>query len=304
LEEQLTSSLQGEGTVDRTLARLAGVSALGAPLLAAFYGVVRVAYEDYYAHLGLTPEAVGLGQAAIVSRVAVYGVLPALTVAIWLGFAAVTYRVTLRLHGLWANAEGWRDSASGVGLTISALLALVGVTVLSLRLFARGPGSRLVASVLPVVLGNAFLIAGIVAMTVSSEETRLRVRRFWRSHFAAAAPLYATCLAAALFVALAINFWSGADDAGRDVRATGELSRKRFGYLNVLASPARVVPKGADPLNVCDERTAVLVGRHAGTSFVLLLPPAGSTMPSEVLPLGEDDYAVATTSGPPRSCLL
>ena len=71
-----------------------------------------------------------------------------------------------------------------------------------------------------------------------------------------------------------------------------------------MATPARVIPKGDDPLAVCDGlRKAVLVGRHDRVSYVLLrLPgdPAGSE--SEVYPLHDGDYAVVTATRGTQRC--
>jgi hypothetical protein len=86
------------------------------------------------------------------------------------------------------------------------------------------------------------------------------------------------------------------------VLATGQRPKGLF--LSVTASPARVIPKGGDPLKVCDgSRTAALVGRNNGVSYVLLVPGTKSDPPPEVVPLGDDDDAVATGTAERRSCV-
>jgi hypothetical protein len=57
------------------------------------YGVVRVAYDSYYTRLGVFPEAVGLSEATILGRAALY--------------LALTVSVTAIFGGLWLMAVGW-----------------------------------------------------------------------------------------------------------------------------------------------------------------------------------------------------
>jgi hypothetical protein len=57
------------------------------------YGVVRVAYDSYYTRLGVFPEAVGLSEATILGRAALY--------------LAMTVSVAAIFGGLWLLAVGW-----------------------------------------------------------------------------------------------------------------------------------------------------------------------------------------------------
>jgi hypothetical protein len=57
------------------------------------YGVVRVEYHSYYTRLGVFPEAVGLSEATILGRAALY--------------LALTVSVTAIFGGLWLMAVGW-----------------------------------------------------------------------------------------------------------------------------------------------------------------------------------------------------
>ena len=95
------------------------------------------------------------------------------------------------------------------------------------------------------------------------------------------------------------DFWKGSWRAGQTVKETGQLT---VDYLNVTVTPARIIPKSGDRLDVCDgSRKAVLVGRNEGVSYVLLMPTRDGKQ-SEVVPLHQDDYAVATATGEPQSC--
>ena len=299
----------GADTADRTgdlhhlIGPLGAAAACAAPLLGIIYGVVRVGYEEYYGALGLTPEVVGLGQAAIVSRVAVIvGSLAAL-VATWVMFGVFVYRLIVPLRSIGLDRQRrWRDwlrlgLAYVVGFCVVLLPAVIAGRVLG------GRGLRLWAS--------GAVSAGVIALMASwmlgDPELDLRhgLRRAARSAYAGPAPrlrllLVSTAAGAGLF-ALTLNFWSDTAEAGRIVRATGRIP---IGHLNVLVVPARVVPKAGDPLKVCDGlRNAVLVGRKEGVSYVLLfLPgdPAGTK--SEVFALDHGDYAVVASAHGGQRC--
>ena len=57
------------------------------------YGVVRVAYDAFYARLGVFPEAVGLSETTILGRAVLY--------------LALALSVTAIFVGLWLAAVGW-----------------------------------------------------------------------------------------------------------------------------------------------------------------------------------------------------
>ena len=289
--------------VHRMVSSAGSVAGLSVPFVGVVYGVIRVGYDQYYASLGLTPEVVGLSQAAIVSSVAVlFGTLATL-VATWIMFGRVVYRLIVPFTSRLPDGQrSWWDwgrmvAAYAAGFCVAASPALISALV------AGGAGFRLWAS--------GAVIAGALALEVSwmLGESELAIgptmRRVMRSLYAGPAPrvglLATVTIAGALIVGLVLNFWDDATKAGRTVRATG---RHDMGSLNVTVSPARVIPKADDPLGVCDgTRTAVLVGRHDDVSYVLMLTPgddAGSR--SEVVPLDAGDYAVATAKSEPVAC--
>jgi hypothetical protein len=92
------------------------------------YGVVRVAYDSYYTRLGVFPEAVGLGEATILGRAALY--------------LALTVSIAAIFGGLWLLAVGWsirlsrtarRDWLAPPRLFVtSAILAMLAAGVVAL----------------------------------------------------------------------------------------------------------------------------------------------------------------------------
>ncbi len=62
---------------------------------AVIYGIVWVGYKELYDGLDLTPAAVGIGQATIISRAAVLIGILAVGVASCAGFGLVAYRLAL-----------------------------------------------------------------------------------------------------------------------------------------------------------------------------------------------------------------
>lgn len=289
--------------VHRAVSSAGAAAALVLPVLGVAYGIIRVGYEQYYAALGLSPEVVGLGQAAIVSGVAVLvGTLAAL-LATWIMFGVVVYRllVPLRTH----REDSQRSLRDWLRLSLAYIAGFC--VALSPGLFAAlvggGYGFTLWAS--------GAVIFGLLALEASwmlgDSELRLAelLKRAARSAYDGSLPqvrlLASLAVAGGVTLALVFNFLNDATHAGRVVRATGRLE---MGYLAVTVSPARIVPKGDDPLRVCDGlRKAVLVGRNGSVSYVLMFLPgdaAGSR--SEVVPLQDGDYAVATATNEPQSC--
>jgi len=273
---------------------VAGAAAgLAVPISGVAYGVIRVGYDEYYRGLGLTPEIVGLSQAAIVSGVAVVVGFLAALVATWVSFGVLVYRLIAPLRSGQADADrSWWDWCQ-LGSTYLAALGVAAVPAL-LAKWATGA-----------------VFAGLIAVQLSwvlaDTELRLgdRLQRATRSAYAGTLPrvgllLTLTVVGGAL-IGLTLNFWHDTARAGQVVRETGRLPEEL--YLNVTTSPARVIAKGDDPLKVCDgSRKAVLVGRHDGVSYVLLLPGKDTDPPSEVVPLSDSDYAVATATAAAQPC--
>ncbi len=241
------------------------------------------------------PDLVGLSQAAIVSRPAVaLGVL-AFAVATWFGVVAISYQliapITMRQQKEAPTSFAWvRLLGLAVGLFLAGVLL---PTIMLGKLVGGGPGSAL-------WVGGA-LNAGAVGFffahisPVWAPLSRVRARR----PFAA---LVGLVVAGALIFMGAIDFWANTRQAGRMVRSRGELPTD-MGYLAVTVAPARVVPKGGDPLGVCDgSRRSVLLGRKDRAAFVLFLADEESRTPTEVLQLEVSDYGVATGVAEPQTC--
>ena len=279
----------------------AAAAGLGTPLVGATYGVVRVGYEEYFRALGLSPEVVGLGQAAIVSRVAVIVGLALLLVATYGAVGVTIYRLAGPLTARSAGAGRWYLQLVWLLAPFGVLIAALASSIVVLVWLGMGADAR--------VWAVGALSVGVIALQLSwlaglEPELGGWVARVVRFIYVNGLPKVGWLLVAVLggvYVAVSVqNFWRDSASAGRTVRRTGQLS---LDNLNVTVAAARVIPKGADPLGICDgARRAVLVGRNGGTSFVLLLPPQDTAGSSEVVPMHDSQYAVAATSGDPQSC--
>lgn len=281
------------------LSTAAAAAGLGAPVVGALYGVVRVGYEEYYRGLGLSPEMVGLGQAAIVSRVGVIIGLAALLIATFLAFGVTIYRLARPLTSRSTKDATWYVQLGWLAAPFAVLTAII-ATGLVLRWLGAGAGGRFWTV--------GALSSGVVALQLSwfaglQPEMGAWGVRAIRFVYVNSLPKVGWLLIAAVgggYMAVSVEeFWKGSARAGRQVKQTGQLP---VDYLNVTVSPARIIPKDRDRLGVCDgSREAVLVGRSDDVSFVLLLPGRSGEQ-SEVVPLNDTDYAVATATGEPRSC--
>lgn len=272
------------------------VASLGGPIIAAVsYGVTRVGYEEYFAALGLTPDVVGLGQAAIVSRPAVAMGVVAFAATTWLGVGALSYRLIAPI-ALRQENEATTSLARVKLLGLAVGLFLAGVllpTIMLGLLLGGGPGAALwVGGALNVgALGFFF---GYIS-PAWAPFGRLSARR----------PLVALVSFVVLGALLSmgtLDFWAAAGHAGRVVRSEGVLPPD-VDYLAVTVAPVRVIPKDGDPLRACDgSRQSVLVGRNDGAAFVLFLSDEDSATPTEVLRLEESHYGIATGATEPQTC--
>jgi hypothetical protein len=276
-------------------------AALAGPLVGGAYGVIRVGYENYYRGLGLTPEVVGLGQAAIVSRVGVAVGLLAVLLAAFAAFGVTIFRLARPLVDRSSQPGPWYVQGAWLGAPFLLLVAAVTASgVLMQRLLepadlkfwiAGSLGAGMIGLQVCWLANVAGSLAGAPARVIRFVYLKGLPRVGWLVMFALIAG----------YVGIAVaHFWDRSTAAGRDVFRTGELS---YEPLHVTVSPARVIPKTGDPLKVCsDFRSAVLVGRHGGTSFVLLRPTRDGDRATEVVPLLDGEYAVAVVSGRPQGC--
>lgn len=282
------------------LPAITAAAALVAPLVGALYGVVRVGYEEYYRQLGLSPEVIGLGQAAILSRVGVIVGLLFLLGGAFAAFGAAIFRLVGPLNeraskpGPWLTQLAWLLSPFGVLLVAIAGPALLFrglVNETSLRLWVAGSvGAGMLGLQVSWLVNALGSLTGLPATLLRiAYEAVVKVR--W---------LLLVTVVAGFSAILVANYWNGAARAGESVRRTGRLP---ITYLHVTVASAQVIPRSGDPVGVCTGgREPVLVGRNGGVSFVLLLPPSRASGPSEVVPLLDSDYTVAATTGDPRPC--
>jgi len=278
---------------------------------------VWVAYEEFYSALGLRPADVGLGQATIVSRVAVFFGVLAFGFVACAGFGVVAYRLTapvlLRDHqsslpfDQWLSVTG-RDLLgrwARKGVQVAALAAGVVVPVYLLGAVARGPSLGIWEQ--GMVLAALFGFQSSRVLNDPDVSVRYEVNRAGRWLYRGSMPqVWSVLFMSLLGVALAAwgtNFITDAGYAGRALLSTGKLPAHKVDYLSVEAAPAQVVAKGDDPLGVCTgSRRAVLVGRNDRISFVLLTPGRPSDPPSAVVPLDDGDYVVTTLERDAQPC--
>lgn len=276
--------------------RLTLAASLGGPIIAAVsYGVTRVGYEEYFAPLGLTPDVVGLGQAAIVSRPAVAVGVVAFAVTTWFGVGAISYRliapIALRQENEATTSFAW---VKLLGLAVGLFLAGVLLPTIMLGLLlGGGPG--------PALWVGGALNVGAVGFFFACISPAWKPFNWLSTRRSLVALASFVVLGALLFMGT-LDFWAAAGHAGRVVRSKGVLSPD-VDYLAVTVAPVRVIPKDGDPLGVCDgSRRSVLVGRNDGAAFVLFLPDEESATPTEVLRLEATDYGVATGASEPQTC--
>lgn len=145
--------------VHRVLSVLGPLAGLTVPLLGIAYGVVRVGYEQFYRPLGLSPELVGLSQAAIVGGVAVVVGSLAWILATWVMFGVVIYRLIAPLRS--GRRDQDRSRRDWVKLVVAYLvgLALASAPAAVATLVAGGRGLALWAS--------GAVIAGVIALELS-----------------------------------------------------------------------------------------------------------------------------------------
>lgn len=282
------------------------VAVVSSPVAAAVYGVVWVAHQEYYRPLGLTPAAVGLGQVGVVSRLALLMGIIAFGVAAWVGFGVVAYRLSAPVRAAELDSERrLRQWLIVIAAYAFALLVAAVVPAFLIARLAGGPSLRVwtwgivVAAALAIEL-SWFL--GDRELAIAGRLDRA-ARALYAGRLPAVGSLLLFSLIGGLLVVWTSNLVVHAERAGRVVLATGALPDGLYWYLDVQAAPARVVPKGEDPLKICDgSRQAVLMGRHGGDAFVLMLPTSPGGHAPEVLPLEESEYAVVTGKSSPETC--
>jgi len=282
------------------------------------YGLVWVAYEEFYGSLGLTPAQVGLGQATIVSRVAVFFGVLAFGFVACAGFGVVAYRLTAPVRTRhrqpslpfdeWLRMTGrdeLRSWAKVSGVHVGALFLSVVIPVGVLRAVARGPSLRIWEQGIVLAAALGFELSWLLNdpdVSVTQELNRAG-RWLYRGSTPRVRGLLSLSLLGVALAAWATNFVTDAGYAGGTLLSTGNLPPHKVDYLSVEASPAEIVPRGDDPLRVCaSSRHAMLLGRNHGLSFVLLSPVGPSDLPSAVVPLDDRDYTVATVGKYAQPC--
>ena len=300
------------GPILATFSTVIGIlGPIGAAAAAILYAVLRIAHSEFYSPLGLTPEDVGLSQTAIIARATVMFGFHALLLTTELATAVLAYRLILPISRLSSHER--RFDWPVVVCLLPGIALLVVLNFLVGSLFGSGVRRLWWGLAIPGVgvAASLALLIGVSEEKESATQRPITRRERWAnrcSHWYRS--LYGeqlrsmvrviVYLMTALFVTWAtIEAWRIAPQAGRHLRDTGELSSNAW-YLDVLAAPARVIPRAADPLHVCGgERRAVLMGHRGGNALVLLVPPDGR---GEVVPLAESDYVVVTGVQQPMAC--
>ena len=114
-----------------------------------------------------------------------------------------------------------------------------------------------------------------------------------RPRIASTVGLTVACVAVIVVV---VAVWKSAAKDGRELYESGKIPGGVTTLFASNVSPAMVIPRGNDPLRVCDgSRVAIVLGRAHGVSQVFWLPVSRQSMsPEVVLPLREE-----TTWSPP-----
>lgn len=134
-----------------------------------------------------------------------------------------------------------------------------------------------------------------------------RVRRARRSLYPGRRPRVGAplmfSLTGVVLAAWAWNFLGDAAYAGQALMSTGVLPTTKVHYLNVGAAPARVHPKAADVLAVCQgEAKALLLRRRDDVAFVLLVRGQVPHVRTEVVRLRDADYDVVSAGDAEQAC--
>lgn len=280
-----------------TLRLLEHASAVLAVLFIGVYGVVRTSSAEFYNALGLAPEDVGLTQVRLVVSA---GFLFAFLLAMTL-MAYSTGHLAWRLSQDFAGSQrSWRRALLLVAILSLILAQPVAFTSGLTRSWLWLASSSAVLGGLVAV--SSILLDGSFGSWISSIERRLFPGG--RSYLTGTAVLVVAFLVLAPIMLLSLV--EGEGRAGRRLRFDGKLPTSLL-TPTYPVFPARVVPRGDDPLGICDgSRVAILVGRDGGRSYVLLRAPGSGgpapALPGEVLPLSEGDYSVVTGVERPVPC--
>lgn len=200
-------------------------ASLGGPIIAAVsYGVTRVGYEEYFSPLGLTPDVVGLGQAAIVSRAAMAVSVLAFAVMTWFGLGVISYRlaapIVLRQENEATTSFAW---VKLMGLAVGLFVAgAVVPTVMLGWLLGGGPGAVL-------WVGGALNVgaAGFLFACISPAWTPFN----WLSTRRPLVALAGFVVLGALLFMGTLDFWADARPrrSGRTVRGRASARRRVLG---------------------------------------------------------------------------
>ena len=205
-------------------------------------------------------------------------------------FSAVALGLAIRAR---SSSDAWL-ATRGVVLSLFPLWAL-----LLLAAAASGVLRGLVTLVMYFALFG-WQVAYVAGAPVDQEVTDDLFLN-GRPRIASVVGLTVACLAITVLV---FAVWKSAAKDGRELYETGKMPGGVATLFASKVSPAMVIAKGTDPLQVCDgSRVAILLGRAHGVSQVFWIPVSHESKSLKVvLPLREEDYVVATGVPEPLPC--
>jgi len=299
----------------------------GTAFFALCYGVLRPAYDYFYAPFGVTTEEMGHSEVSIVGHTAGYAaalLVLLLSAAImgWLGFrlgrgVAVAIRGARWMNRLAAGIDRFvnarlKEHPRKTGLVLIVAFMVFGAfaaysTFLSLQRLqtnTAGSGNAGQAITLTITLAFAGFAVGYFTVDITnSPRFTGRLKVLPRS--------FAYAIAAAVLIAMAtwsVDFWAASRRAGSDLLAGRDPGRDSYvlTYLSINLSAAQILPiSDADPLQLCDgKKLPYVLGDGGESTFVLIHPDAESNEGGSVVRVPQDLYTVATGLRDAAPCVV
>ena len=112
------------------------LSALSAPLVALLFAGLRIAHEEFYSQLGVTPDAIGLSQSGTLARAgAMFGIL-ALVATTWVAAGLLTYSTIAPVVRVFSHERSeWKSTIAWVACIVPMIILIVVLGVVIDRVF-------------------------------------------------------------------------------------------------------------------------------------------------------------------------
>jgi len=249
-------------------------------LVAISYAVIRPAYDEFYAPLGLAPEDIGLTQVGMISR-------GAAMIVYTLAFIALPFLISICIY---LSVRGRRSPLQRA--ILATLLAISAFMILWKRNEIAVMPLSLYAAVC-VFLGSIGAVGVLVYQRTVRGPLELRERIF--PHATSAGPsLLLVVIAILLLLAFGESTWFSARAAGQRYLESGTLDQFAIAaWLNIRNTKVTAIPIGQDTRQICGRfDDARLLGRSGDATYILFL---SSRENSQVLRIPDDEYKVTPT---------